>query len=46
VDFKYLLSETGTYHIRSVAGLRKDTADAEGVPAYTLFTNEQLADMV
>ena len=26
--------------------LRKETADAEGVPAYALFTNDQLAEMV
>lgn len=26
--------------------LRKERAEAEGVPAYALFTNEQLADMV
>ena len=26
--------------------LRKERADAEGVPAYALFTNDQLAEMV
>jgi superfamily II DNA helicase RecQ len=46
VDFKDVLSEPEFAVFARLRALRKERADAEGVPAYALFTNEQLAEMV
>lgn len=46
VDFKDLLSEPEFAIFARLRALRKEHAEAEGVPAYALFTNEQLAEMV
>ncbi len=46
VDYKEILSETEFPLYARLRELRKRLADAEGVPAYALFTNEQLAAMV
>ena len=46
VDFKDVLSAEEFAVFARLRALRKERADAEGVPAYALFTNEQLADMV
>jgi len=46
VDFKDILSEPEFAVFARLRALRKERADADGVPAYALFTNEQLAEMV
>lgn len=46
VDFKDVLSEAEFAVFARLRALRKERAEAEGVPAYALFTNEQLAEMV
>lgn len=46
VDFKDVLSEPEFAVFARLRALRKERSEAEGVPAYALFTNEQLADMV
>jgi hypothetical protein len=46
VDYRDTLSETQFALFAKFRTLRKMLADQEGVPAYALFTNEQLADMV
>src|SRR5208282_989818 len=46
VDFKDVLSEPEFAVFARLRALRKELADGEGVPAYALFTNEQLAEMV
>ena len=46
VDFRDLLSEPEFAVFARLRALRKEHADSEGVPAYALFTNEQLAEMV
>jgi|SRR5208282_209743 len=46
VDFKEVLSEPEFAVFARLRALRKELADGEGVPAYALFTNEQLAEMV
>jgi superfamily II DNA helicase RecQ len=46
VDFKDVLGEAEFAVFARLRALRKERADAEGVPAYALFTNEQLAEMV
>jgi len=46
VDYRDTLSETQCAVFAKLRTLRKTLADQEGVPAYALFTNEQLADMV
>ena len=46
VDFKDVLSDPEFAVFARLRALRKEKADAEGVPAYALFTNEQLAEMV
>jgi superfamily II DNA helicase RecQ len=46
VDFKDVLGEPEFAVFARLRALRKERADAEGVPAYALFTNEQLAEMV
>jgi superfamily II DNA helicase RecQ len=46
VDFKDVLSHAEFAVFARLRALRKEKADAEGVPAYAVFTNEQLAEMV
>ena len=46
VDFKDVLTAEEFAVFARLRALRKERADAEGVPAYALFTNEQLAEMV
>ena len=46
VDFKDVLSDPEFAVFARLRALRKDRAEAEGVPAYAVFTNEQLAEMV
>jgi superfamily II DNA helicase RecQ len=46
VDYREVLSEADFAVFAKLRTLRKSTADQEGLPAYALFTNEQLAAMV
>lgn len=46
VDYREVLSEPDFAVYARLRALRKETAEREGVPAYAVFTNEQLADMV
>ena len=46
IDYRDVLSEADFGVFAKLRALRKTLADAEGVPAYALFTNEQLAEMV
>jgi superfamily II DNA helicase RecQ len=46
VDYRDTLSDTQFAVFAKLRTLRKTMADQERVPAYALFTNEQLADMV
>jgi|GEM_PF-122461 len=46
VDYRDALSEPQFAVFAKLRTLRKTLADQEGVPAYALFTNEQLAEMV
>ena len=46
VDYKDVLSDPEFAVFSRLRGLRKEAADAEGIPAYAVFTNEQLAEMV
>jgi len=46
VDYREVLSEQDFAVFARLRTLRKALAEAEGVPAYALFTNEQLAAMV
>ncbi len=46
VDYKEVLSESDFAVYAELRSLRKSIAEQEGVPAYALFTNEQLAAMV
>lgn len=46
VDYKEVLSEQDFAVYAALRDLRKSIAEQEGVPAYALFTNEQLAEMV
>jgi superfamily II DNA helicase RecQ len=46
VDFKDVLSAPEFAVFARLRALRKEKADAEGVPAYAVFTNDQLAEMV
>ena len=41
-----MLSQTDFALFARLRALRKQLAEREGVPAYALFTNEQLAEMV
>ena len=45
IDYKSVLSDSDFTIFAKLRSLRKTLADQEGVPAYALFTNEQLADM-
>jgi len=46
VDYREVLSEADFTVYARLRTLRKEIADSEGVPVYSLFTNEQLAEMV
>lgn len=46
VDYKEVLNERDFSAFVTLRDLRKELADQEGVPAYAVFTNEQLAAMV
>jgi len=46
VDYREVLEEREFAVFAKLRSLRKTLAEKEGVPAYALFTNEQLADMV
>lgn len=46
VDYKLVLGEAQFAVYERLRRERKLIADAEGVPAYTVFTNAQLADLV
>ncbi len=45
-DYKEILSPEDFATFAKLRELRKEIAQAEAVPVYTLFTNEQLANMV
>ena len=45
IDYREVLSEADFAVFAKLRALRKTLADAEGVPAYALFSNEQLAEM-
>jgi superfamily II DNA helicase RecQ len=45
-DYRALLSEPEFAVFARMRSLRKELADREGVPAYAIFTNEQLALIV
>ena len=45
VDYKEVLSDGDFALFAKLRSLRKDLAEAGGVPAYALFTNDQLAEM-
>ena len=46
IDYKEVLDESDFTVFARLRTLRKALAEREGVPAYALFTNEQLAEMV
>jgi superfamily II DNA helicase RecQ len=46
IDYKEVLGEQDFAVYAQLRELRKSLAEQEGVPAYALFTNEQLAEMV
>ncbi|MFZ4702941.1 MAG: HRDC domain-containing protein [Candidatus Methylumidiphilus sp.] len=46
IDYKEILSAQDFSVFAELRNLRKSLAEQEGVPAYALFTNEQLAAMV
>jgi superfamily II DNA helicase RecQ len=46
VDYKEVLGEQDFAVYAQLRDLRKSLSEQEGVPAYALFTNEQLAEMV
>lgn len=46
VDYREVLSTADFAVFARLRNLRKELAEREGVPAYALFTNEQLAEMV
>jgi superfamily II DNA helicase RecQ len=46
VDYKAVLSEADFAVFSKLRVLRKELAEKEAVPAYAIFTNEQLAEMV
>lgn len=46
VDYRDVLNEHDFAVFAKLRTLRKSLADQEGVPAYALFTNEQLAEIV
>jgi superfamily II DNA helicase RecQ len=46
IDYREVLSDSDFAVFAKLRALRKTLAEQDGVPAYALFTNEQLADMV
>jgi superfamily II DNA helicase RecQ len=46
VDYKEVLSETDFAVFAELRTWRKEAAERDGVPVYSVFTNEQLAAMV
>ena len=46
IDYKQVFDEKEFTIYAALRELRKKLAEQEGVPAYALFTNEQLAEMV
>ena len=46
VDYREILSEADFAVYAKLRALRKQLAERDGVPAYSVFTNEQLAEMV
>ena len=46
IDYKEVLNEADFVMFAKLRDLRKGVAEKEGVPAYSVFTNEQLATMV
>jgi len=46
IDYKEVLKPEEFVVFARLRDLRKEMAQAEGVPVYTIFTNEQLADIV
>lgn len=46
VDYREVLNEQDFALFAQLRALRKELAEAEGMPAYALFTNDQLAEMV
>ena len=46
IDYKDVLKPEEFAVFAKLRDLRKQIAQAEAVPVYTIFTNEQLADMV
>ena len=46
IDYKEVLSAPEFERFARLRVLRKELAEKEGVPAYAIFTNEQLAQMV
>lgn len=46
VDYKEILSEDDFTLFAKLRELRKEISQAEGVPAYAIFSNKQLAEIV
>ena len=46
IDYREVLSEADYAVYAKLRNLRKELAEREAVPAYALFTNDQLAEMV
>ena len=46
VDYREVLSESDFTIYARLRTLRKEIPETEGVPVYSLFTNEQMAEMV
>jgi len=46
IDYKTILNEADFEVFRRLRDLRKEIAEAEGLPVFTVFTNAQLAAMV
>ena len=46
IDYREVLPEAEFAIYAKLRTLRKELADKEGIPAYALFTNEQMAEMV
>jgi superfamily II DNA helicase RecQ len=46
VDYREVLSEDDFAVYARLRSLRREIAESEGVPVYSLFTNEQMAEMV
>ena len=45
VDYRELLDEASFSRFSEMRKIRKQVADAEAVPAYAIFTNEELAEL-